>query len=211
MKPSRIFAILTIGLFAGYAHAGALSLVGMEDVSQNNATGFDVGSKSGTGGGLLLSGHVAERLALETGVLYYNHSWSDSTSGSNVLSGNVLQVPLVFQLRIFRWFYIGAGGYYTSNSGNLTETGSNPNNNLAYSSYGIKSYDYGWVGDAGLQFHILGNMFLRLEARYTSGGTNLATNSADTFYTRDWQYLAGFTFTFGSGGGGRDYDVGERR
>ena len=159
----------------------------------------------------MLSGHIADRLALETGALYFDHSWKDNTSGNNVISGKVLQVPLIFQLRLFRWFYIGAGGYYTSNSGNLSETGTTTNPNLTYGTYGIKSYDYGWIGDAGFQFRLIGHMFLRLEARYTSGGTNLATAAGDQFYTRDWQYLAGLTFTFGGGGGGRDYDVGTRR
>jgi outer membrane protein W len=211
MNLSRTIAILICGLFATAAHAGSISLVGLEDVSQNNATGFNTNSQSGTGEGILISGHLADRLALETGVLYYNHTWGDNTSGTNVISGQVLQVPLVFQMRIFRWFYIGAGGYYTSNSGDLKETGSTNNSNLTYASYGIKNNDYGWVGDAGLQFHILGRMFLRLEARYTSGSTNLATGAGNQFYTRDWQYLAGLTFYLGGGEGGKEYDIGSRR
>jgi outer membrane protein W len=203
--------ILSWGLFSAAAHAGSLSLVGLQDTSQINAQGTTITSESGTGEGILFSGHLTEGIALETGALYFEHKWGDNTSGTNVITSQVLQVPLVFQMRVFRFFYIGAGGYYTANVGDLKETGSTTNSSLGYTAYGIKNNDYGWVGDAGLQFHVLGRMFLRLEARYTSGSTNLALTSGNQFYTRDWQYIAGLTFYFGGGGGGKESDIGSRR
>lgn len=202
MKLYRILGFILCCGFWSAASAMTMSLVGVQDTSRISSDSLTLGSKAGTGEGVLFGMHLADRIGLEFGALQFNRTWTDTTSGTNTISGTVVQVPLIFQLHLLRWFSLGAGGYYSTNSGLMTETGTNPNSSLSYPGYGIAGTDYGMVGAAIFHFRIAHGVYIRLEERYTSGSPNLSVNTANHFYNRDLQTLAGLTFTLGGGGGG---------
>jgi hypothetical protein len=191
-----LIKILAVGvLFLGAlqnASAASLSLVGLDDVSSTSSTGFNTGSDSGLGAGVLLGMHIGGRFSFNTGFLYYTREWSDTTSGSNTLKATVYTIPFLFDWHL-RIIHFGVGGYYSSYTGSLSESGATNNSSLSYSSYGISQSDVGFLGDVGL--HIpLGGASLRLDALFYSGNTNLATNSNNKFEVRDIVYMAGFSF-----------------
>lgn len=186
--------------FTNAASAAVISVVGLQDTSNiSTNSAMATGSSSGTGEGLLLAFHLGERTSIETGALQFTRKWTDTTSGNNdTLSGQIIEVPLVFQLHLVHWFSLGVGGYYSTNSGNLTESGTVTNSSLGYGSYGIAGTDYGLVGSAALHFYLGHGIMLRLEERYTQGTPNLALTSGAQFHNRDLQTLAGLSFILGS-------------
>jgi len=194
----KLLFSLIILLLPSLTWAAYISAVGMQDQSNPEATGFTTGSKSGTGGGLILGGHPLFPLEVELGALYFTRSWEDNTNNkANIETTQVLQVPLTFHLFIIPHLAIGVGGYYSWGQGSIAQTGQVPNSNLSYTNYGIKSEDYGAVGDVQLRFHLYHTFFLRLEYRYTQSLGNLALTPGNNFTYRDSQFLAGFTMIFG--------------
>jgi opacity protein-like surface antigen len=183
------------------AHAFYVGLLGLEDTSNISASGFNVGQKSGYGGGLVFGGHPLFPLESEIGVLYFNRAWSDTTSGANVETASVYQFPLTFHYFVLPHLAFGAGGYYSMASGAISQTGATPNSNLAYNTYGISDTDYGFTLDAQLRFHIHERGFLRLEYRYTQSLENSAVAASKKFTNSDTQFIVGFIFIFGGSHG----------
>jgi len=177
-------------------HGAVVSLVGDADFSNNTGNSKTVGPQTGYGGGVLIGFPLAMRLGLETGLLYFNRNWSDTTSGTNSISSQVFEVPVILKIHLFRFFSIGAGGYYASNSGNLSESGSTNNSSLTYSAYGINPYDYGLLGNVSIHVPLTPGVLFRVDGNYQSGLVNVSSNTNNNFQYRDMSVLAGFTFYF---------------
>jgi hypothetical protein len=197
MKFRILLLVYLMWILPAHAYAaGAISIVGVSDTSSISATGKTVGSQTAFGGGLLIGLPLAMRLSIETGALYFNRNWTDTTTGSNTLSSQVLEVPVLLKFHL-RFLSIGAGGYYSSNIGSLNETGTVNNSSLGFGQYGINPYDYGLIGDVGVHIPLGRGFLLRVDGQYLYGLVNIATAPANTVQYRDFQVLAGFTFIFG--------------
>lgn len=174
------------------AKAFSVSFLGLQDNSHNTASNLKLSTRINTGYGLLLHQQIGQRWKLTAGGLQFARNWQDCTVGSSTLSSQVLMLPMIFSYEL-KYLSFGLGGYYSQNQGNLSSVGSVNNSSLAYSSYGIKNYDYGYLGQVGLHVPLGGTFAFQLSATYTGGLLNQSLNQANTFQNRDVMYLAGVT------------------
>jgi len=195
MKASLFLFLFLLG---SVALAASVTFQGLEDVSRVTSSNYSVGSQSNFGEGILFNTYLGDRWSLSTGFWYYPRGWTDTTSGSNAISSQVLQIPLMFNFHL-RFAYVGLGVYYAQNQGTLLETGAVNNNSLQYGTYGINSWDYGYLGQLGLHMPITPSVGLQLAIAYTSTLVNNSTGTG-TFYNHDIIYIAGVSFRLGEGG-----------
>ncbi len=161
----------------------------------NNGTGSQAGYEFGLG----LNFHLIPMLVtFEVDGLYDHNS---QAFGSGSLKSNNIQVPALFHLWLGRALSVGAGGFYSFTTGNITETDANGNQLYAGNPGGLNlaSSNYGALGDVRIRFPMgMGHFFL--DGRYLLGLKTLNTSGSDTLQSREAQAMLGYAFVFGGGG-----------
>lgn len=178
-------SLVGIGTFAKYT-------------TSTNSSFLSTGSKLGLGGGLLLEagfgpdtdGGHNRLFGIELGALYVERA---ITLVGVTDRFRYLQVPLQFRVWPLSFLVLGAGGYYASAIGSLTEESGSQSLSKSYESAGYGSSDLGLLISGGVRIPIASSVRWLTEARYSFGLQDLNSPSLPDVTTRwnDFQILLG--------------------
>ena len=188
--------LLGYGLGSTPTRAAELSLVGGANWSTVQPTKFTSIE------GVLFAFDLPAKLQLEVGLLFHRRLFSYSDGGGNSFQENYpcYDLPVLIRIPVGTRFSLGIGGYYTTPTGNDEHSVTYVNKVGAHiSTVPASQYltsEYGAVVSGKYSIPIGKKTSLFLDARYSHGFSDASANSAVSFYFRDVQMLAGFSYRF---------------
>lgn len=200
-----LVSFIVSGLAFLYASSNALAsiaIVGALDSGTETGNGIthSLSAKLGFGGGVLIDHPLGEGAAFEFGALYLTRKFDDTTVGETATE-NMIQIPVLLRLHLVPMISIGAGGYWETGMGNVTDVGDGTGATVSgsYNSVGAKQSDLGLVGSLRLHFPMGPGVHFLVDGRYTYGLTNISNLAGGNVTYKDYQVLAGFSFGFSGG------------
>lgn len=205
---TKLFKILAVMIVAIATSMPAMAspkfsfFGGVDQVSirKTNITGAYTG-KLGMAGGLGVEFMLGSKVGLELDAIYVQRKWDLTASGITVTTAaSYVEVPLLLRFWLGQVFSLGAGGYYAQGIGKLKLTSSLSSLTLpdaSFTSYGLKSKDYGAVGVAGFNFKLGSSAAFLLEGRYVYGlseGLQPGPAASASWKFSDIQGFAGLRF-----------------
>ncbi len=201
--------VLTLGfcLFSQSSQAIELTVLGGLSRSTPDVTPVTLTYKARNSyaGGALLGLRYKRFFGIETGAIYANNKFGsdlanvDGVSVSGDTSFNSIQIPLLLRFTVLPLISFGVGGYYSMGIGQVSETlsvGGAPaaTATSTYADAGLKTSDYGFLGDVRIRLPLIPTFGFILDFRYLYGFGNLSADAAAKIYLTDMQAFAGLQF-----------------
>lgn len=174
------------------------SIVGAGTYTKPVTSGWNATYKEkiGFGGGLQAEFRLGSKVGLELGALYLQRKTDETFSGlTNTTTMPYIVAPLLFRLWLNPTISLGAGGYYAKGYGKI-KSGSTT---VSYTTFGIKSQDYGVMGALGFNIKLSGSTALLIDGRYALGLANASLGGGTTsFKNAEIDGLIGLRFGGGN-------------
>lgn len=205
MSPYSYFLIF-LGFFSGLFHESiAYPMELMEFLTlglsapsiQNNLdSSLKIQPNFSIGAGISLAFRMAERLDVETTLLYLPRNFSkiESSGLQTGYSLAIMQYPVVARYWLSETVALGLGAYYSTGIGNLTLTQNSRPQVLGYKDILLTAWDLGLTASAQYRRPLNENMNLVGQARLLFGLTNSEQTENRSLYTRDLQLWCGIGF-----------------
>ena len=198
--------LFSLGGFArSSAQAWEFTLVGGVDYSAPSEKVTGTGDLQWTGdaalayGAFLSTEFLVPVFEIESGLLYQNQKSERQSLGNTLFEyTKSIQVPILLRIIFDPHISIGAGYYFNFGRGNVDTTITGTNISSSYAGANRASSDSGLLFDLRVKYPLGSVVGLVFDARYQNGLTNLEAGqnitAGDSYYTRQIQMLAGFSF-----------------
>ncbi len=178
-----------LGFIGGYnSNSPSISNAGV-DATTSGSSGYELGA--------YFSQALVNKFSIEIDTILEHKSYVlGSSSTGTTYSLNDFQIPVFARYSIIPLFNVGLGLYWSSSFGSVSTNNGTSSTTFSqsYSAAGLSETDFGLTTSIQARIPVTPVNRLILDVRYNFGLSNLSTDSANSYKSRELCFLAGFSF-----------------